>query len=63
MARKYVDCRDVPGSTCTVVVSAESEDELVEACVDHAVKRHHEHDTPELREMVRKMAKEGAPPV
>lgn len=62
MARKYIDCRDYPGSNCTVALSADSEQELVEAAVEHGVKVHGYQDTPELRAEFKRMAKEGAPP-
>lgn len=63
MARKYIDCREVPSEmNCTVAIAADSEDELVEAAVQHAVAVHSHEDTPELRDMVRQGAKdlEGA---
>ncbi|BCL75565.1 hypothetical protein JHS3_13010 [Jeongeupia sp. HS-3] len=49
MTRKYIDCRDYPGSSCTVRISADSEAELIEAIVEHAVKVHGHKDSPELR--------------
>ena len=63
MARKYIDCREVPSEmNCTVAIAADSEDELVEAAVQHAVAVHSHEDTPELRDMVRQGIKdtEGA---
>ena len=37
MGRKYVDCREMPSeSNCTVAIAADSEDELLEAAVQHA---------------------------
>lgn len=63
MARKYIDCREVPSEmNCTVAIAADSEDELVEAAVQHAVAVHSHEDTPELRDMVRQGVKdmEGA---
>lgn len=63
MARKYIDCRDYPGDhKCTVALSADSEEELLQAVVQHGVSVHGYEDTPELREMVRKGMKEGSPP-
>jgi len=62
MARKYVDCREFPGSTCSIALSADSEDELLDAAVEHAVKHHGHQDTPEFREQLRLLAKEGPPP-
>jgi len=63
MARKYIDCRDYPGDTkCTLAISADSEDELLEAAVQHATKVHGYKDTPDFRKEIRKEFKEGAPP-
>jgi predicted small metal-binding protein len=62
MARKYIDCRDYPGSNCTVALSADTDEELLEACVEHGKKVHGYDDTPEFREELRRMAKEGSPP-
>lgn len=63
MARKYIDCREYPSEmNCTVAMSADSEEELMEAAVQHAVAVHGHQDTPELRDMLRKTFKEGTPP-
>ena len=62
MSRKYIDCRDFPNSKCTVALSADTEEELVEAVVQHGVKVHGYEDTPEFREEIRKNLKEGSPP-
>lgn len=63
MARKFVDCREQPSeSGCTVAISADSEEEVVEAAVQHAVAVHQHEDTPDFREQVRRGVKEeGAP--
>jgi predicted small metal-binding protein len=62
MARKYVDCRDFPSeSNCTVAISADSEKELMEIAVQHAVAVHGHADTPEFREQLKNAIKEGAP--
>jgi predicted small metal-binding protein len=62
MARKYVDCREVPSeSKCTVAICADSEKELIEVAVQHAVHAHGHKDTAELRNMVKKSIKEGSP--
>ena len=59
MARKFIDCRAYPSEmNCTVFMSADSEDELLEAAVQHAVSVHGHTDTPELRETLRSMFKE-----
>ncbi len=61
MARKVIDCREMPSeSNCTVAIAADSEDELVNVAADHAVKVHKHQDTPELRSQIRSGIKEGA---
>jgi predicted small metal-binding protein len=63
MARKYIDCRDHPGDVkCTVALSADTEEELMEAVVQHGKTVHGYEDTPEFRDIVRKGMKAGAPP-
>jgi predicted small metal-binding protein len=58
MERKYIDCREYPSEmNCTVTISADSEAELLEAAVQHAVSVHHEQDTPELRDALRGVMK------
>jgi predicted small metal-binding protein len=58
MERKYIDCRAYPSEmNCTVMISADSETELIEAAVQHAVAVHKERDTPELREEIRKLVR------
>jgi predicted small metal-binding protein len=58
MARMFVDCRDYPSEmNCTVAISADSEKELVDAAVQHAVAVHGHHDSPELRQELAKMIK------
>ncbi len=58
MERKYIDCREYPSEmNCTVMLSADSTDELLEAAVQHAIAVHGERDTPELRTEIRKMIK------
>jgi len=60
--RKYVDCREVPSASgCTVAISADTEDELIEAAVQHAIAVHEHDDTPELRAMIRQGIHEGEP--
>jgi predicted small metal-binding protein len=59
MARKYVDCREIPSEmNCTVGIAADSEEEVLEAAVQHAVAVHSHEDTPELRSMMRESIKE-----
>ncbi|MEA3080109.1 MAG: hypothetical protein QOF05_1517 [Sphingomonadales bacterium] len=62
MSRKYIDCRDYPSeSGCTVAISADSSDELIEAAAQHAVQVHGHQDGPELRAMLQDGVKSGAP--
>ena len=62
MARKYIDCRDYPSeSGCTVAISADSQDELVDAAAQHAVQVHGHQDGPELRQQLSQIVREGQP--
>jgi predicted small metal-binding protein len=63
MARKYIDCREhrSAGSKCTVAISADSDNELVEAAVHHGISAHGMQDSPELRKEIKSMIKEGSP--
>ena len=64
MPRKFIDCREMPSeSNCTIAISADSDDELLEAAVQHAVTVHKHQDSPELRKMIRSAMKNGTPPV
>jgi len=64
MGRKFIDCREFPSEVqCSLAFSADTEGELLEAAVLHAVNVHKHQDTPELREALRSAIKEGAPPV
>jgi predicted small metal-binding protein len=58
MARKMMDCRDMPSEKgCTLTIAGE-EDEVVRAAVIHAVDAHGHRDTPEFREEVRRGLKD-----
>ena len=62
MARKYIDCREFPSeSKCTVTIAADSEAELMEVAVQHAVSVHGHQDTPEFRLQLREAIREGIP--
>jgi predicted small metal-binding protein len=64
MARKYIDCREFPSdSKCTVAMCADSDAELLDAAVQHAVAVHKHQDTPELRQELLKLFKSGTPPL
>ncbi|HEU4844100.1 MAG TPA: DUF1059 domain-containing protein [Burkholderiaceae bacterium] len=63
MTRKYIDCREFPSDiNCTVAIAADSDTELMEIAVQHAVSAHHHQDSPELRQQLRQLFKEGTPP-
>jgi len=62
MSRKYIDCREYPSeSGCTVAISADSRDEVVAAAAQHAVQVHGHQDSPELRQQLTQMVREGVP--
>lgn len=64
MSRYFIDCRDYPSKdvNCTVALSANSKEELLEAVVQHGTKVHGYEDTPEFRESIVQEFKEGSPP-
>lgn len=63
MGRKFIDCREFPSEkNCTIALSADSEDELLEAAVQHAVAVHGHQDSGELRDQIRSAMREGTPP-
>ena len=47
----------------TIALSADSEAELLEAAVQHAVAVHKHQDTPELRQMIKSAMQDGTPPI
>jgi len=56
--RKVIDCRLFPSEkNCTLAISG-TEDEVLEAAVQHAVSVHGHENTPELREQIRSMVKD-----
>lgn len=62
MGRKYIDCRDFPSvANCTVAISADSEKELLEIAVQHAVAVHGHKDSPEFRAQLKQAFKDGMP--
>ncbi|SNS52364.1 Protein of unknown function [Noviherbaspirillum humi] len=64
MTRKFIDCREFPSDmNCTVALSADSDEELLEAAVQHAVAIHGHQDTPELRQQLGQLFREGTPPI
>jgi len=64
MGRKFIDCRAFPSEmNCTIAISADTEAELLEAAVQHAVAVHKHQDSTELREMIRGAIRDGSPPL
>jgi len=63
MGRKFIDCRQIPSEmNCTIAISADSEAELLDAAVQHAVAVHRHEDTLELRAQIRSAIRDGPPP-
>ena len=64
MSRYFIDCREFPSEVnCSVALSANTKEELLEAVVQHGTTVHHYEDTPEFRANIVKEFKEGTPPV
>jgi predicted small metal-binding protein len=64
MSRKYIDCREYPSDIgCTLALCADSEEELLEAAVAHAVAVHSHTDTPQFRSLLQTLLKDGTPPL
>ena len=56
--RKSIDCRDYPSeNNCSLKISG-TEEEVLEAAVQHATSVHGHANTPELREQIRSMLKD-----
>jgi predicted small metal-binding protein len=55
--RKSIDCRDHPSEkNCSLKISG-TEQEVLDAAVQHAVSAHGHHNTPGLREQIKSMLK------
>ena len=55
--RKSIHCRDYPSEkNCSIKISG-TEDEVLDAAVQHAVSAHGHQNTPELREQIKQMLK------
>ena len=56
--RKSIDCRNYPSEkNCSLKISG-TEQEVLDAAVQHAVSAHGHENTPELREQIRSMLKD-----
>jgi len=57
--RKSIDCRnDASDKNCTSKISG-TEEEVLDAAVQHAVSDHGHENSPELRQQIKSMLKEG----
>ena len=64
MGRKFIDCRETPSvMNCSIAISADSEEELIDAAVQHAVSVHGHKDTPDFRTLIKGAIREGTPPL
>jgi predicted small metal-binding protein len=62
MERYHIDCRDYPSEVkCSVALTADTKEELLDVVMQHGVKVHGFKDTPEFREGIIKEFKEGTP--
>ena len=58
--RKSIDCRDYPSEkNCSLRISG-TEEEVLDATVQHAVSAHGHQETPELREQIKSILKDDA---
>jgi predicted small metal-binding protein len=56
--RKSIDCRDYPSEkNCSLKISG-TEQEVLDAAVQHAVSAHGHEETPQLREQIKSMLKD-----
>lgn len=56
--RKYIDCREIPSErNCSLKISG-TEEETLDAAVQHAVSAHGHENTLELREQLRQALKD-----
>jgi len=56
--RKAVDCREYPSEkNCSLKISG-TEDEVLEAAVQHAISGHGHENTPELRKQLQQLLKD-----
>jgi hypothetical protein len=57
--RKAIDCRDYPSEkNCSLRISG-TEEEVLEAATQHAIRAHGHEDAPELREEIRSLLKDS----
>jgi len=55
--RKVIDCRDYPSEKgCTLRIEG-TEEEVIEAAINHAITGHGHTENPQLREQIRNLLK------
>ena len=57
--RKSIDCRDYPSEKNCSLKTSGTEEEVLDAAVQHAASVHGHENTPELREQIRSMLKDS----
>ena len=58
--RKSIDCRDYPSEkNCSLRISG-TDEEVLDAAVQHAVSAHGHEKSPELREQIKSMLKDAS---
>lgn len=58
---QLIYCRDyIDDGDCTVLIGADTAEELVETAIEHAHAAHAEEDTPALRAFIREHVREKA---
>jgi predicted small metal-binding protein len=58
--RKSIDCRNYPSDKhCTLKISG-TEEEVLDAAVQHAVSAHGHENSPDLRDQIKSMLKDEA---
>jgi predicted small metal-binding protein len=58
--RKSIDCRDYPSEkNCSLKISG-TEQEVLDAAVQHAVSSHGHENTPELRDQIKSILKDDS---
>lgn len=56
--RKVIDCRDHPDCNCSVAMSGDNEDDVMEVAVLDCTIRHGYQDNEQLRKILRAMMKD-----
>jgi predicted small metal-binding protein len=58
--RKSIDCRNYPSEkNCSLKISG-TEEEVLDAALQHAISAHGHEETPQLREQIKSMLKDEA---